>query len=71
MAETTRLQRHTYTVRQAAALLGIGKSSAYRQIEREGQLAGVPVVRVGHRLVIPRAKLHEALGIPDRDDAAA
>lgn len=43
----------TYTVEQAAALLGVSRSAYYEAIKR-GEL---PARRVGRRIVVPRAQL--------------
>jgi excisionase family DNA binding protein len=48
----------TITVDQAAELLGIGRSSAY-QAARTGEL---PTVRIGRRLLVPRARLLALIG---------
>ena len=47
----------TISVPQAAVLLGICRGSAYRAV-RAGQ---IPVVRVGRRLLVPRAALDRLL----------
>jgi excisionase family DNA binding protein len=48
----------TLTILEAAKLLGIGRGSAY-EAARRGEL---PAVRLGRRLVVPRARLEEMLG---------
>ncbi len=45
--------RKTYSVRQWAALLGVSPGFAYQQA-KTGNIAGVPVIRVGTRMVVPR-----------------
>lgn len=55
----------TYTVEEAAQLLGIGITAAYRAARR-GELP-VPAIKIGSRWVIPRRPLDQLLGI----DAAA
>lgn len=50
----------TLTVEEAAQELGISRYLAYEQA-RTGQLAGVTVLRVGRRLLIPRAALERVL----------
>lgn len=50
----------TITVDEAARRLGISRSAAYEAIRRDGSLAGVPTIRVGSRIVLPRARF-EAL----------
>ena len=53
--------RRTVTVEEAAQVLGIGRALAYEEA-RKGSIAGVPVIRVGRRLLISRAALDRALG---------
>jgi hypothetical protein len=55
----------TLTVPEAARLLGIGRNLAYEIASRDGEIAGVPVIRVGRRLLIPLARLLEVLGLND------
>ncbi len=50
-------ERLTYTIPEAARLLGLSKSTAYRAVE-SGDL---PVIRVRGRLLVPRARLMEML----------
>jgi excisionase family DNA binding protein len=50
--------RLTYTVEEAAALLGIARGTAY-EAARDGSL---PTIRLGRRLLVPRARLAELLG---------
>lgn len=54
-ADTVRV---TMTVEEAAALLGISRSAAYRAVA-VGQL---PAIRMGRRLLVPTAKLEVLLG---------
>jgi excisionase family DNA binding protein len=61
-------QRLTWTVPEAARLLGISKDSAYEAAHR-GEL---PVRVIGRRLLIPRAALLRLLDgphAPDRDQS--
>jgi excisionase family DNA binding protein len=51
-------QRVTLTVEEAAKLLGIGRGTAY-EAARRGE---IPTIRLGRRLVVPRAKLLAQLG---------
>ena len=48
----------TYTIAQAARLLGIGRNQAY-EAARRGEL---PTIRIGARLLVPRERLHRMLG---------
>ena len=50
------------TIPEVAQLLGISRGSAY-EAARGGEIAGVPVLRVGRRLLVPRAPLLAALGL--------
>jgi excisionase family DNA binding protein len=49
----------TFTVEEAAALLGISKSTAYEAAHR-GEL---PVLRFGRRLVVTRTTIEALLGL--------
>ncbi len=51
--------------------MGIGRNLAYEITARDGELAGVPIIRVGRRLLVPHAQLLSVLGIgegPPPDD---
>ena len=65
--ETDRSNRMkaTLTIPEAAKLLGVGRNLAYQSAAEDGELAGVPVIRVGRRMVVPRARLLAALGLTD------
>ena len=52
--------RATCSIEEAAACLGIGRSTAYAAA-RDGSL---PSLRLSHRLLVPTAKLRVMLGIP-------
>ena len=53
----------TYSIPEAARLLGISRNVAYAAA-RTGELAGVPILRIGpKRLLIPRRALDDVLGI--------
>ncbi len=51
------MDRLTYTVREAAELLGIGRSAAY-EAARTGQ---IPTVRIGKRILVPAVGLQRML----------
>lgn len=60
----------TMSVAEAGRLLGISTRSAYRAADA-GQL---PTIRIGRRLLVPTAKLHDLLGLrptPDDGDPAS
>lgn len=50
-------QRATITVEEAAEILGISKASAYRA----AGAGEIPAIRIGRRLVIPRASFEKFL----------
>jgi excisionase family DNA binding protein len=50
--------RLTVTVEEAARMLGIGRGTAYDAVRR----GDVPSIRVGHRILVPRAPLLELVG---------
>ena len=52
--------RLTITVPEAGELLGLGRAAAY-EAARSGQL---PVLRIGHRLLVPIAQLEKLVGAP-------
>jgi excisionase family DNA binding protein len=56
----------TLTVQEVAALLRIGRSSAYAAI-RAGE---IPSVRIGHRLLVPTAALLRLLEVNGSEDAS-
>lgn len=51
-------ERLTLTVEEAAELLGIGRGTAYEAV----RLHQIPSVRVGRRILVPRAALMAMLG---------
>ena len=51
-------RRQTCSIDEAAALLGIGRSTAYAAA-RDGSL---PTLRISHRLLVPTAKLLAMIG---------
>jgi excisionase family DNA binding protein len=52
--------RLTYTVEEAAQLLGLSRNGAYIAAQR-GEL---PTIRIGKRLLVPKAALDRMLGVP-------
>ena len=53
------MSRLTYTVPEAAQMLGISRSSAYECVKR-GEL---PALALGRRIVITRSALEQLLGM--------
>jgi hypothetical protein len=55
------------TLDEAAAVLRVGRSTAYREanaFERSGGRTGIPVIRFGKQFRVPRCRLEEQLGGP-------
>ena len=48
----------TYTIEEAARLLGVSRGTAYESARR----GEIPTLRLGRRLLVPRARLEELLG---------
>ncbi len=59
-------RRSTCSIEEAAAVLGIGRSTAY-QGARDGSL---PAVRISGRLLVPTAKLLAMLGLEEQCEPA-
>ncbi len=53
-------ERLTYTVEEAARLLGISRSTAYECVRR----GEIPALTLGRRVLIPRTALETLLGTP-------
>jgi hypothetical protein len=67
---STTVSPHVYTVREAAQLVGVSEWLAGQEIRRTGTIAGVQVIRVGKRVLIPRDALDRVLaGCAPREDA--
>ncbi len=58
----------TLTVEEAARLLKVSRGVAYEQVRQTGEIAGVRVLRVGHRLLIPAAPFRTVLGLDEESD---
>lgn len=52
------MQRETYSVDEAAKLLGIGRVNAYRAVKR----GEIPVIRIGRKILVPKAGINRMLG---------
>ncbi|WP_040666745.1 helix-turn-helix domain-containing protein [Nitrolancea hollandica] len=49
------------TVPEAAKLLGGGRDWAYREVAATGRLAGIPVIRIGRKIMVPRQAIERLL----------
>jgi|GEM_PF-3168686 len=52
--QTITPERRTLNVPEWASWLGISPSQAYEEARLTGAIAGVPVIRVGNRIVVSR-----------------
>lgn len=58
MTATRNDDRQTYTVTEVAKILGIGRNTAYEACN-SGE---IPTLRLGGRILIPRAAIDDLLG---------
>jgi excisionase family DNA binding protein len=56
------METMTVTIEQAASLLGVSRSAAYDAAKSGELTAGVRVIRVGHRMLVPRIDIERLLG---------
>jgi len=61
----TNEEKLCYTVPEAAQLLGFSRNFGY-ELARTGQL---PIVRFGHRMLVPKATFDKMLGILPESEA--
>src|SRR5262249_25543111 len=71
---TNRDKPKTYSVDEAARLLGVNRMLVYQEVWKEemgGGKSQFSFIRVGRRILLPAAKLDEMLGLntPPRDAA--
>lgn len=60
------VERQTMTVEEAAEVLGISRNLAYELVQR-GEL---PSLRLGRRVVVPRAAMERLLGVEANEAVA-
>jgi excisionase family DNA binding protein len=65
MAPST--DRLVFTVEEAAALLGIGRATAYEAVQR----GEIPSMRIGRRILVPKAALQRMLDAARSSDGEA
>ena len=51
------ISRRTYTIEEAAQLLGIGRNHAYEAAKR----GDIPSIKIGKRIVVPKAAIDRML----------
>ena len=59
--ETRLVRRLTYSVEELAEMLGIGRNQAY-SAAKTGQIAGIPALKVGRRIVFAKIAVDRLLG---------
>jgi excisionase family DNA binding protein len=52
------MEKSTYTIVEAARILGIGRNQAYEAAKRQE----IPTLKLGRRLLVPCAALERLLG---------
>ena len=57
MENNTRL---VYQIAEVAAMLGLSRNAAYQAVQR----GEIPAIRIGKRLLVPKASLFKLLGEP-------
>lgn len=57
-------ERLTYNIEEAGQLLGLGRNASYEAAKR-GEL---PTIKIGRRLLVPKAALHRMLNIEAADE---
>lgn len=55
------LERRTFSILEVAQVLGIGRTLAYDEARVHGTVAGVPVIRIGNRLLVSRDAIDRLL----------
>jgi len=60
-------ERRTLSIEEAAAVLGIGRSLAYDAAKR----GEIPAIKIGRRLVVPRARLDAMLAAEAETEQSA
>jgi excisionase family DNA binding protein len=53
------VDRLVYTIVEAGRLLGLGRNGSYEAARR----GDIPTIRIGRRLLVPKAMLHRALDL--------
>ena len=67
ISSSTSVAPDLLTVEEAARVLRIGRTSAYELVRRfltTGGAQGIPALRIGHQMRVPRHGLEELLGGP-------
>ncbi len=44
-------------------LSGTSRTTAYDEIKRSGEIAGIKAIRIGKRIILPRSRVYEVFGI--------
>ena len=51
------------SVEEFVALSGTSRTTAYDEIRRTGQIAGIQAIRIGKRILLPRSRVYAVFGI--------
>ena len=51
------------SVEEFVDLSGTSRTTAYDEIKRSGEIAGIKAIRIGKRIILPRSRVYEVFGI--------
>jgi excisionase family DNA binding protein len=57
---TNKTERLTVGVEEAGKMLGVSRATAFKLV-RSGR---IPAIKLGHRLLVPKAEVFKILGLP-------
>jgi hypothetical protein len=57
------VRRQTYSIDEAAVLLGVSRGLVYADAKKTGAVCGVPVMTIGKRQVLPKIAFDRKLGL--------
>ena len=51
------------SIEEFVALSGTSRTTAYDEIKRSGEIAGIRAIRIGKRILLSRSRVYEVFGI--------
>jgi proline dehydrogenase len=64
-------ERRALSLEETADLLGVSKWLIYKQAQTHNAVCGVPVLRIGRRVLVPRDALERVLSGKETCDASS
>ncbi len=61
--DQTRRTPAAMSIEEFVDLSGTSRTTAYDEIKRSGQIAGIKAIRIGKRIILPRSRVYEVFGI--------